>query len=163
MRSSLTLLAIATTATSLPTLNEGDASSNGCRFMPGDAGWPSADQWSQLNSSVGGQLIATVPLAAPCHDSTAPRQGLARNWPTYDEEKCAELQDSWLEPELQCVLRSLNKHISNANDDLVTPIPRASWHRTLLTKVATPSSLDPAHVSLAHTLNIRSMSLVPPT
>lgn len=125
MKSSLTLLALATTATSLPTSNEKDADSNSCRFMPGDDGWPSIDQWTQLNSSVGGQLIATVPLAAPCHDYTAPRQGLKRDWPAYNEEKCAALQDSWLEPELQCVLRSFNEHTFNTDSDLAMLIPRA--------------------------------------
>lgn len=69
--------------------------------MPTDAGWPTKDHWTQLNETVGGQLIATVPLAASCHDSTTPRQGLSRDWPAYDEEKCTALQDSWLEPELQ--------------------------------------------------------------
>lgn len=69
--------------------------------MPTDAGWPSTDHWNQLNATVCGQLIATVPLAAPCHDATEPGQGLSRDWPAYDEEKCATLQNSWLEPELQ--------------------------------------------------------------
>lgn len=69
--------------------------------MPGDAGWPSVQDWASLNETVGGQLIATVPLAAACHDAVAPNGSLHQNWPSYDEEKCASLQERWLEPELQ--------------------------------------------------------------
>jgi hypothetical protein len=69
--------------------------------MPTDAGWPSAATWASLNDTVQGQLIATVPLAAPCHDGSAPKGGLTRDWPQYDEQKCTELQERWLEPELQ--------------------------------------------------------------
>ncbi|KAI1773217.1 FAD-binding domain-containing protein [Hypoxylon cercidicola] len=56
----------------------------GCKYLPGDANWPSQDEWAALNSTVGGSLIATVPLGSPCHD------------PTYDEEKCTSLQENWL-------------------------------------------------------------------
>ncbi|KAG9242426.1 hypothetical protein BJ878DRAFT_425924 [Calycina marina] len=48
-----------------------------CRYLPGDSVWPSAVIWSALNTSVGGRLIATVPLASPCHD------------PTYNAATCA--------------------------------------------------------------------------
>ncbi|KAI9375101.1 hypothetical protein BJX61DRAFT_200869 [Aspergillus egyptiacus] len=62
------------------------ASSN-CRCLPGDACWPSLQQWDALNSTVGGRLIATVPLGSPCHD------------PTYDATACAQLQEDWGLPE----------------------------------------------------------------
>ncbi|KAK2601094.1 hypothetical protein N8I77_010566 [Diaporthe amygdali] len=55
-----------------------------CRCFPGDACWPSDAEWSSLNATVGGRLIATVPLGSPCHD------------PHYDEEQCAYLRDQWL-------------------------------------------------------------------
>lgn len=100
MKRSLCLLAIATVAQAAPTPGK---TNNGCRFMPTDAGWPSAKTWTALNTSVHGQLIATVPIAAPCHDGIAPAGGLSRDWPKYDEQKCTELQDRWLEPELQYV------------------------------------------------------------
>ena len=38
-----------------------------CRYVPGDAGYPSTTQWAQLNQTVNGRLIATVPLASRCH------------------------------------------------------------------------------------------------
>lgn len=55
-----------------------------CKCFPGDLCWPSQDDWSVLNSTLQGRLIATVPLGSPCHD------------PTYDEEECALLQAQWL-------------------------------------------------------------------
>ena len=35
-----------------------------CRTIPGDDAWPSKVDWDQLNQTVHGKLIATVPLAA---------------------------------------------------------------------------------------------------
>ncbi|KAI2616846.1 FAD-binding domain-containing protein [Hypoxylon sp. NC1633] len=55
-----------------------------CKYLPGDPNWPSQDDWAALNNSVGGRLVATVPLGSPCHD------------PTYDEELCTSLQEQWL-------------------------------------------------------------------
>ena len=54
-----------------------------CRYLPGDAAWLTVAQWKALNATVGGRLIATVPLGSPCHD------------PTYDAEKCAFYQSQW--------------------------------------------------------------------
>ncbi|KAL1304334.1 hypothetical protein AAFC00_000735 [Neodothiora populina] len=61
-----------------------------CRCFPGDACWPSVDVWNSLNQTVGGRLIATVPLAAACHID---------QYATYNETKCAELQAKWEDPE----------------------------------------------------------------
>ncbi|KAL1862721.1 hypothetical protein Daus18300_008365 [Diaporthe australafricana] len=66
----------------LPT--QGKTTDASCRCFPGDACWPSDDEWSSLNATVGGRLIATVPLGFPCHD------------PHYDEEECAYLREQWL-------------------------------------------------------------------
>ncbi|KAG4441556.1 hypothetical protein IFR05_002941 [Cadophora sp. M221] len=59
-----------------------------CHCFPGDACWPSASSWSKLNSTIGGRLIATVPIGTPCHD------------PTYSASECAIVQDSWTSPKL---------------------------------------------------------------
>lgn len=64
--------------------NTEDTTGGNCRCFPGDECWPSETRWSSLNATVGGRLIATVPLASPCHD------------PDYDEEQCAYLRDQWL-------------------------------------------------------------------
>ena len=57
-----------------------------CRYLPGDSDWPSLDDWTQLNNTVRGQLIATVPLGSPCHD------------PFYNETECAYLTAQWVYP-----------------------------------------------------------------
>ncbi|KAI1777184.1 FAD-binding domain-containing protein [Hypoxylon cercidicola] len=43
----------------------------GCRVSPGTAEWPLEQEWSQLNSSLGGALIKAVPPAAVCYDGPA--------------------------------------------------------------------------------------------
>lgn len=62
-----------------------------CRNLPGDPGWPSAATWAALNKTVGGRLIATVPLGTPCHD------------PKYNQAVCANLQAAWELPQTQFV------------------------------------------------------------
>ncbi|KAK8876992.1 FAD-binding domain-containing protein [Apiospora arundinis] len=66
----------------------------GCRTIPGDTSWPDTSVWSQLNTTVGGKLIRTVPLAAVCHKTIAGEPN-----PSYDEEQCAMLRDHWFFPE----------------------------------------------------------------
>ena len=64
-------------------------SAENCRCFPGDFCWPSQLTWQQLNTSVNGRLVATVPLGAPCHD------------PVYNATECKSLQTNWLEPKQQ--------------------------------------------------------------
>ncbi|KAF5484496.1 FAD-linked oxidoreductase ZEB1 [Colletotrichum siamense] len=59
-----------------------------CKCFPGDSCWPSTETWNALNTTVGGRLIATVPLGSPCHD------------PTYDAATCATLQSEWQDSEI---------------------------------------------------------------
>ncbi|KXH56739.1 FAD binding domain-containing protein [Colletotrichum salicis] len=59
-----------------------------CKCFPGDSCWPATAQWDALNTTVGGNLIATVPLGAPCHD------------PVYDAATCATLQSEWQDAEI---------------------------------------------------------------
>jgi hypothetical protein len=56
---------------------------DGCKCFPGDACWPSTSDWNGLNQTVGGRLIATVPLAQACHD------------PNYNPVRCQALRDGW--------------------------------------------------------------------
>ncbi|KAF2462749.1 FAD-binding domain-containing protein [Lindgomyces ingoldianus] len=55
-----------------------------CKCLPSDACWPSQEEWRQLNTTVGGRLIKTVPLGSPCHD------------PVYNADECALLKEQWL-------------------------------------------------------------------
>lgn len=63
-----------------------------CRCFPGDACWPSLADWGSFNKTLGGKLIATVPIASPCHNSFP---GVS-----YDADKCAEIQGNWARPQL---------------------------------------------------------------
>jgi hypothetical protein len=60
-----------------------------CRSIPGDAGWPSTDDWKALNASVSGRLIKTRPAGHVCHE------------PTYDAEACQALNSTWIYPVAQ--------------------------------------------------------------
>lgn len=67
-----------------------EASGNSsCRCFYGDDCWPSDSTWNAFNQSVDGRLVATVPLATPCHT------------PNYDAKECKVLKDGWLLPEEQ--------------------------------------------------------------
>ncbi|KAL4815767.1 hypothetical protein BDW67DRAFT_191410 [Aspergillus spinulosporus] len=79
------------TATAAPAAGSSNAS---CHCLPGDACWPSAAKWKALNSTVGGRLIATVPIGSVCHE------------PTYDAEACAQLQEDWNLPQTHYVSSS---------------------------------------------------------
>ncbi|KAF2848176.1 FAD-binding domain-containing protein [Plenodomus tracheiphilus IPT5] len=54
-----------------------------CKVFPGDAKWPSQPEWDAFNQTVGGRLVATVPLGAPCHGSS------------FDNATCAALKSEW--------------------------------------------------------------------
>ncbi|XDG05430.1 hypothetical protein ABKA04_005045 [Annulohypoxylon sp. FPYF3050] len=79
--------------------------SSDCRALPGDAAWPSESKWDQLNSTVGGRLIASLPLGSVCHDHH------------YDEKQCNYLPsmgywfqnstcDPWVDRKLPCELKN---------------------------------------------------------
>ncbi|KAK0510018.1 hypothetical protein JMJ35_007412 [Cladonia borealis] len=57
-----------------------------CKCFLGEACWPSDQEWSNFNATVGGRLIKTVPLGSPCH------------YPDYDATLCEVLQSEWLFP-----------------------------------------------------------------
>lgn len=56
-----------------------------CRAVPGGAGWPSADLWSALNTTVEGRLLKPAPPGAVCHPSQ----------PTYSKDACTAVQANW--------------------------------------------------------------------
>lgn len=71
--------------------NETVATSS-CKCFPGDDCWPTPKEWSDFNTTINGRLIATVPLAAACHDDV---------WSSYNNATCAKMRSSWLDPETQ--------------------------------------------------------------
>jgi hypothetical protein len=118
-----------------------------CHCLPGDACWPASSQWSALNTTVNGGLVATVPIGTPCHD------------PNYDEVACAALQSNWTLPQLQCAPRPANsivfRYVPDWRHALVWP-HRLLWCKhTSPTKAATPSLLSRRHASSVTTLATR--------
>ncbi|KAI0838428.1 FAD/FMN-containing isoamyl alcohol oxidase MreA [Hypoxylon sp. FL0890] len=65
----------------------------GCRSIPSDSSWPSLTKWSTLNKTVGGNLVATIPLAAPCHETLFGKPN-----PFFNQEKCDALRNVWFFP-----------------------------------------------------------------
>jgi hypothetical protein len=59
--------------------------SGACKAYPGDAQWPPQSTWDMFDRMLGGALIKTVPLAAPCY----------RNLGVYDPNKCQAVRDSF--------------------------------------------------------------------
>ena len=54
-----------------------------CKTFPGDPTWPSNEAWAILNSLLGGALLRTTPVGAPCFKSSD----------SYDSTKCASLRE----------------------------------------------------------------------
>ena len=69
-----------------PTIRPGE-----CKPRPGDYAWPSQKVWDAFDEALGGVLIRTVPLAAPCY----------KNWGVYDSGKCHSIINNWTNPYLQ--------------------------------------------------------------
>jgi len=63
-----------------------------CKTFPGDPDWPKDIIWDIFDLLLGGALIPTVPLAAPCYDTP---------WGKKDTAKCAKLLSNWTNPLLQ--------------------------------------------------------------
>lgn len=60
-----------------------------CLCFPGDTCWPEEQDWNEFNATLGGRLIATIPIASACHDSS---------FMPYNAEACAELRSAWNNP-----------------------------------------------------------------
>ncbi|KAF3012995.1 hypothetical protein E8E14_006946 [Neopestalotiopsis sp. 37M] len=62
---------------SLNTLTDDYQNVTSCREYPGSAAWPSSEDWSSFNESLGGALLHPLPPGAACYAG-----------PSYDEQKC---------------------------------------------------------------------------
>ncbi|KAK1760971.1 hypothetical protein QBC47DRAFT_18975 [Echria macrotheca] len=63
-----------------------DPGPKNCKCFPTEPCWPSARDWATLNTTVGGRLIETVPLALACHA------------PHLNSTACSSLQQKWQDP-----------------------------------------------------------------
>jgi FAD/FMN-containing dehydrogenase len=54
-----------------------------CRCRPHEACWPTNEQWSSLNSTIQGNLVATRPIASVCHEAD------------FDEAACKTVKERW--------------------------------------------------------------------
>ena len=88
----------------------------GCRFIPSDPDWPSEQQWASLNKTVGGRLIATVPIGSPCYHSTYDVTAQKYHLSTYDEAACAAVKKGWNTPVLHEMSSSSIMQTYFAND-----------------------------------------------
>lgn len=62
------------------------ANASTCRCFPGDNCWPTEAAWNDFNLTLGGKLIATRPIASPCHVDP---------FEAYNATRCAILQSKW--------------------------------------------------------------------
>ncbi|KAH8900568.1 putative isoamyl alcohol oxidase [Thozetella sp. PMI_491] len=56
-----------------------------CKVSPLDLGWPSASDWEGLNSTIGGSLIRTAPVASSCYPGN----------PFHSTEDCDYVIKNW--------------------------------------------------------------------
>lgn len=63
-----------------------------CKCYYGDSCWPTPEQWSSLNGSVGGNLLIGTPPGAACYNTF---QGPLGDVQAYDSEKCAHITTSF--------------------------------------------------------------------
>jgi hypothetical protein len=54
-----------------------------CRCRPYEACWPSNQEWSSLNNTIQGNLVAVRPVASVCHD------------PDFNEAACKTVKEQW--------------------------------------------------------------------
>ncbi|KAF2019530.1 FAD-binding domain-containing protein [Aaosphaeria arxii CBS 175.79] len=59
-----------------------NAKNSSCKTFPGDDNWPTIGEWDTLNDLLGGALISSAPVAAPCYNSA---------WGPKDLSKCNEV------------------------------------------------------------------------
>jgi hypothetical protein len=90
--------------------------------IPGQACWPSTDEWSMFNQSIQGRLKLTIPWAAPCYNSSssddchrvATRYGNADA--RTDQYGAMEFLDWEICGQSQCLLNSMQPLLPNTGE-----------------------------------------------
>jgi hypothetical protein len=60
----------------------------GCKLLPEDWNWPTRHEWNQLNITLNGALLSSIPLGSPCHG------------PSFNDAECAVLKNKWNDPQI---------------------------------------------------------------
>ena len=89
-----------------------------CKLLPGDESWPSDVLWTVLDLLLGGALIESVPIAAPCYSSQ----------PEYNEAECATITSLWSSPEFQ--------YVKTLHSPRVLLWERCTYHTSSITDTA---------------------------
>ncbi|KAL6792971.1 hypothetical protein J3E68DRAFT_451402 [Trichoderma sp. SZMC 28012] len=93
-----TVPALISAAAITPSPAASTATNSTCRCLPTDPCWPSTADWNAFNKTLGGKLIATVPLASVCHSSS---------FGCFSASKCNQLKSVWDFPDT---------HIASSSD-----------------------------------------------
>lgn len=59
-----------------------------CRYLPGDAAWPTDKDWQVLNRTIGGRLIRGSPLAMSCYE------------PNINAGTCDQVREDWVNTQI---------------------------------------------------------------
>ena len=83
-----------------------------CKCGPEDSCWPPRKQWDNLNSTVNGRLIKTVPIGAICRYSF-------ENTSYYNPQGCAKLKATWniVDPHLPSSSSTMQQLFANGSCD----------------------------------------------
>ncbi|CAP86673.1 hypothetical protein E8E15_009698 [Penicillium rubens] len=118
-----------------------------CHCLPSDSCWPAPSAWASLNSTVGGRLVATVPLGSPCHE------------PNYDAAACAALKANWNmpQPHFDSSSSVMQTYFANQSCDPFTPKSQPCRLGNYVNYAVNVSSSDQvvAAVNFARDNNIR--------
>jgi hypothetical protein len=83
-----------------------------CKAALGSATWPSIEEWSKLNLSISGALVAARPPAAACHP----------NQPSYNSATCTKIQNEWKTWDFH-IEDPISSASNNWNNDTCLPAP----------------------------------------
>jgi hypothetical protein len=124
--------------------------SSSCRCFPGDTCWPSTEVWNELNRTLAGRLIPTIPIASVCHDSS---------FGPYDADACASVQSTWDWPQTHYETSSspMAPFFANLSCDPFTPRDAQCAIGSYVQYAVNVSSADHIRIALgfAQRYNIR--------
>jgi hypothetical protein len=62
--------------------------SSDCKSFPGDASWPSDEDWSSLNDTMNGSLLKPSPISSVCYNNTV--------YNNFSASLCDTVSGNWL-------------------------------------------------------------------